>query len=413
MKSTFMCFFAVLLLAVSLCYPQNNVIVKTVNEMHSMPGENYLPLSKGNAFRIHYQGYNPDPLYQNSINRLYIYSITDTVRANNQLYYKVNEDGSIYYLRDDRSNKKIYRTATLSPINEYLFFDFNLGNNVSYLQGNNIVTAYSSGYEKGFSQSNGNYFHVSKNIGFYEFHGYFAPYDVWTYFIESYVKINDTSYLVRSPSYDPIFRAYSVPGTVNSKYWPIRFRYVCEALIGEYLVDSVSLYSYYKKGNDSIPNPRIGFPSFSMDTVIELDSSLLAQNYQYYYRFEYKDNFVMPSRFYYPASGYNTLNYVSGVANEEMKEMNYKLEQNYPNPFNPATTIIYYIPSESKVNITVYNTLGSKVKELYDGTRIQGSYNVKFDAAKLSSGVYFVTIKAASVDGKKSFAESKKMILMK
>jgi len=413
MKSTLKCFVAALFFSVSLSYAQNNIVYKTVSEMHQMSGENFLPLSKGNAFRIAYQGNDPDPFYHRSINRLYTFSITDTVRANNQLYYKVNEDGSIYYLREDSVNNKIYRTETLAPINEIVFFDFTLVNNAQYLQGNNIVQAYSSGFERGFSQSNGNYLHVSKNIGFYEIGGRFGSYNVWTYFIEASVKSNDTFYLVRSPDYDPIFRAYSIPGTIYSNCWHVRFRYICEALVGEYLFDSVSLYSYYKKGNDSIANPRVGFSSYMMDTVIVLDSSLLAQNYQYYYRFEYKDNFIVPNRYYYPASGYNTLTYVSGVTSEGLKELNYKLEQNYPNPFNPTTTINYYIPSESKVNITVYNTLGSKIKELYDGSRVQGNYDVKFDGAGLSSGVYFVTIKATSIDGKKSFVDSKKMILMK
>ena len=413
MKSTYRYLVVALLFAVSLSYPQNSVLVKTVNEIHNMPGENYLPLSKGNAFRLAYTGYNPDPFYHTTIHRLYTYIITDTIRTNNQLYYEVNEDGITYYLREDKINKKIYRTETLSPINEILYFDFTLPHNTLYVQGNNIVQSYSSGYEKGFSQSNGNYLHVSKNIGFYELFGYFAPYDVHTIFIEAYVKSNDTSYLVRSPTFDPIFRAYSVPSTINSNFWHIHFAYLSEALVGFDLFDSVSVFSYYKKGNDSIPNPRIGFSSWAMDTVIVLDSFLLAQNYQYYYRFEFKDNFVMPSRYYYPETGYNCVDYVSGVTGEEPKEMNYSLKQNYPNPFNPATTIDYYIPSESKVNITVYNTLGSKIKELYDGSRVQGNYDVKFDGAGLSSGVYFVTIKASSTDGKKSFVDSKKMLLLK
>ncbi|MDP4115996.1 MAG: T9SS type A sorting domain-containing protein [Bacteroidota bacterium] len=91
----------------------------------------------------------------------------------------------------------------------------------------------------------------------------------------------------------------------------------------------------------------------------------------------------------------------------------FKLEQNFPNPFNPSTTIKYYIPLESKVSITVYNALGSKVKELVNETKHQGNYDIKFDGQGLASGVYFVTIKAASVDGRKSFVDSKKMILMK
>jgi hypothetical protein len=413
MKSTLKCLAAVLFLAVSLCYAQNGVIFKTVSEMNNMPGENYLPLSKGNTFRIAYHAYDPDPFYQRNIYRLYTIIINDTVRTNNKLYYKVNDDGAVYYLREDRVNNKIYRTETLSPINEILYFDFTLANNAPYLQGNNIVTAYNSGFIRGFKQSNGNYLHVSKNTGFYEIYGRFGSYNVYTYFIESYVKINDTSYLVRSPEFAPVFRADSIPEIINSNYWHIQFSYSCQAIVGLQLLDSVSIYSYYIKGNDSILSPRIGFSHSYIDTTIVLDSSLLAQNYKFCYRFEYKDNFIEPSRYYYPASGYNSLNYVSGVKEEAHREMGYVLEQNYPNPFNPSTTIKYYIPTESKVNITIYNALGSRIKELYDGTRQQGNYEAKFDGAGLSSGVYFVTIKSVSVDGKKSFIDSKKMVLMK
>ncbi|MDP4116445.1 MAG: T9SS type A sorting domain-containing protein, partial [Bacteroidota bacterium] len=92
---------------------------------------------------------------------------------------------------------------------------------------------------------------------------------------------------------------------------------------------------------------------------------------------------------------------------------NFSLSQNYPNPFNPSTNIQYYIPSECRINVTVYNALGAKVKELVNGTEPMGSYEVKFDGTGLASGIYFVTLKAASTDGKQSFVSSKKMILMK
>jgi hypothetical protein len=85
----------------------------------------------------------------------------------------------------------------------------------------------------------------------------------------------------------------------------------------------------------------------------------------------------------------------------------YRLEQNYPNPFNPVTTIRYQIPSPEKVTLKVYNLLGQQVSELVNGYQDAGSYEVKFDASKLSSGIYVYSLQA----GKRQF--SKKLTLIK
>jgi hypothetical protein len=85
----------------------------------------------------------------------------------------------------------------------------------------------------------------------------------------------------------------------------------------------------------------------------------------------------------------------------------YTLYQNYPNPFNPATTIKYSIPTESFVNVKVYNLIGQEVAELVNEQQQIGNYEINFDAANLPSGIYFYSIKAGN------FAETKKMLLVK
>ncbi len=75
---------------------------------------------------------------------------------------------------------------------------------------------------------------------------------------------------------------------------------------------------------------------------------------------------------------------------------NFHLYQNYPNPFNPSTTIQFSVPHPSKVKITLFNILGSKVKTLLDGEVSAGLNNIVLNANNLSSGVYFVQLRAES-----------------
>jgi hypothetical protein len=85
----------------------------------------------------------------------------------------------------------------------------------------------------------------------------------------------------------------------------------------------------------------------------------------------------------------------------------YFLSQNYPNPFNPSTVIKYQVPQNSFVNISVYDLLGNKISTLVNQDKAAGSYELKFDASNLPSGIYFYTIQTGS------FTQTKKMILMK
>ncbi len=85
----------------------------------------------------------------------------------------------------------------------------------------------------------------------------------------------------------------------------------------------------------------------------------------------------------------------------------YALEQNYPNPFNPATTIRFSIPEEVYVNLSIYNLLGEKVKEIKNEMMKPGNYDIRFNAADLATGIYFYRLEAGS------FLETKKMLLVK
>jgi len=73
----------------------------------------------------------------------------------------------------------------------------------------------------------------------------------------------------------------------------------------------------------------------------------------------------------------------------------FNLEQNYPNPFNPSTIIKYSIPSESFTTLKVYDVLGNEVATLVNSEKPAGSYDVEFNAAGLSSGIYFYKLQSS------------------
>lgn len=86
---------------------------------------------------------------------------------------------------------------------------------------------------------------------------------------------------------------------------------------------------------------------------------------------------------------------------------NFKLAQNFPNPFNPTTAISYQLPTSSYVTLKVYDGLGREVATLVNEMKEAGNYSVRFNACKISSGIYFYTINAGN------FSDTKKLLLTK
>lgn len=108
-----------------------------------------------------------------------------------------------------------------------------------------------------------------------------------------------------------------------------------------------------------------------------------------------------------------TFEYSKTIEVEVTTPLEFSLAQNYPNPFNPSTTIKYNILSEgtglalSAVTLKVYDVLGREVATLVNEEKPAGTYEVNFNAAGFSSGVYFYTLKAGS------FTLTKSLVLVK
>jgi hypothetical protein len=95
------------------------------------------------------------------------------------------------------------------------------------------------------------------------------------------------------------------------------------------------------------------------------------------------------------------------VVSSELIPSEFSLKQNYPNPFNSNTTIIFAVPKETLINLSVFNILGEKIIELKNEIMKPGTYEVNFDASALASGMYLYKLQAGS------FSSIKKMVLMK
>jgi len=92
---------------------------------------------------------------------------------------------------------------------------------------------------------------------------------------------------------------------------------------------------------------------------------------------------------------------VTGMEDENLYTIEgFHLYQNKPNPFNPTTTIIYYLPKASDVELVIYNMLGQKVKTLVNTHQKAKLHSVVWDGTDehgtlVASGIYVYRIHAA------------------
>jgi hypothetical protein len=98
---------------------------------------------------------------------------------------------------------------------------------------------------------------------------------------------------------------------------------------------------------------------------------------------------------------------ITAIASNVTKVYTYNLYQNYPNPFNPSTIISFSVPSEQRVELTVYDILGRKIATLFNSVAKAGITSVNFKADNLASGIYIYSIRTNDAEF------SKKLMLLK
>ncbi|MCB0265257.1 MAG: T9SS type A sorting domain-containing protein [Calditrichaeota bacterium] len=84
-----------------------------------------------------------------------------------------------------------------------------------------------------------------------------------------------------------------------------------------------------------------------------------------------------------------------------------ELYQNYPNPFNPTTTLSFRLPKTDVVQLQVFDVTGRLVQTLVDGIKSTGLHSVIWEAADMSSGIYYYRLNSTAA------SQTRKMMLLK
>ena len=100
------------------------------------------------------------------------------------------------------------------------------------------------------------------------------------------------------------------------------------------------------------------------------------------------------------------------LSDSALLPMKFSLQQNHPNPFNPATMIEFSLPRKGKVELSIYNLLGQRVRVLMVESKPAGMYSAVWDGRdangrEVASGIYFYRLRAGEN------LATKKMLLLK
>jgi hypothetical protein len=102
----------------------------------------------------------------------------------------------------------------------------------------------------------------------------------------------------------------------------------------------------------------------------------------------------------------------SPLAGDQPVPARYGLNQNFPNPFNLATEIEYQLPEAGHATITIFNSLGQRIRTLISAHHEAGTYIVRWDGRDrqghdIPSGIYFYQLAT------RDYSEIKKMSVIR
>ena len=87
--------------------------------------------------------------------------------------------------------------------------------------------------------------------------------------------------------------------------------------------------------------------------------------------------------------------------------LKFSISNIYPNPFNPEAKVFYHISKGDNIEISIYDILGKKIKELKNSYHSTGSYELTLNASDIPSGIYFIQINNSKFSDSKKFTIAK------
>ena len=114
------------------------------------------------------------------------------------------------------------------------------------------------------------------------------------------------------------------------------------------------------------------------------------------------------------ASGVGSEGNEPAVAGEPGPVRSFGLSVVRPNPFRATTELAYSLPERSRVELSVYDVRGARVRVLVEGIEEAGSQSARFEAGSLEAGVYFAQLRATSLsDSKRQFTQVRKILMLR
>ena len=89
----------------------------------------------------------------------------------------------------------------------------------------------------------------------------------------------------------------------------------------------------------------------------------------------------------------------------------FRLNHNYPNPFNPKTNISFYIEEPSRARVSIYNSNGELIDEIFNREVERGYYSVPY-TPEVASGIYLYRLEVRQ-NNVIVFADMGKMVYLK
>jgi uncharacterized repeat protein (TIGR02543 family) len=189
------------------------------------------------------------------------------------------------------------------------------------------------------------------------------------------------------------FKLVSPADGTDFTEWPSQFEFTWEHARDPDPGDTVS-YIFELDSTDSFQSPaKITIVNIQWNQYILLWPHNLNDG-TYYWRILARDQTGNTT-----SSSVYMLSMITAVAQRtESIPEDYMLEQNYPNPFNGRTSLRIGLPEDTELLVTVFNSHGQRVKNLWHGQQKAGYHTLVWEGRNdhgesVSSGTYIILFK--------------------